>query len=139
VEFLIIDDPTAPSPTFALHKTMWSGPTEAHFEAKSSAVITAPASHGDGPSDDKYPTAASSLPVEDFQAEESGRLDLLSPPPPPRLRLPNCPVCLRRIKSCVSGVVGSDELIVGPDFSGNGDRCPVCLVSSEEGLSVRQK
>ncbi|CAE7538040.1 Brap, partial [Symbiodinium microadriaticum] len=69
--------------------------------------------------------------------EGTGRLDLLSPPPPPRLRLPSCPVCLRRIKSCVSGVSGAEELIVGPAFSGNGDRCPVCFVSSDEGEAKR--
>ena len=77
-----------------------------------------------------------SIGIDANTATEDPHANLMSPPPPPRLRLPNCPLCLRRIKSCVSGVAGADAIIVGPDFSGNGDRCPVCFVCSEEGEAV---
>jgi BRCA1-associated protein len=43
-------------------------------------------------------------------------------------RLPLCCVCLRRIKSSVSRVNGSNDLPVNTKFTGNGLRCKVCRI-----------
>lgn len=43
-------------------------------------------------------------------------------------RLPLCTVCLRRIKSSVSQISGSNDIPVHTKFAGNGVRCLVCRI-----------
>jgi len=98
----------------------------------SPAVENSPSSANVMPTIPQETTAASIPSIPD---DSSG--SVLSPPPPAHLQLPNCPVCLRRISDKASGVCATQDVIVGPDFTGHADRCPVCFIVSEDGRDRR--
>lgn len=90
-------------------------------------------------------TISNELQNFDHSNRENDRLawsNILSPPPPNYLQLPNCPICLRRIINRISHIDDDtnerdkDKLIIGPAFIGHGDRCIVCHIFSDSTSQV---